>query len=812
MKNALNIKFVLGYLSAFAIVAFGFQNCSPTRFTMGGEEQASLAIPPLTNPLCDPNARPLDQEQLQCRNSSSLNAIQRYLVVCQANGLWTRTPVGDVDHSQCLNACIGTRPSDKENVACPAPNQSVNLAVQNYTVQCLSSGQWTRTITGNVDYSLCPVTCDPTTRPSTTSAMACPAPYSSLMSGIQNYTVTCGPDGQWVRAVAGPVDYRNCPQSCDNATRPASTMNVKCPSTNDILAVQNYSVICNANGTWSRTPTTLNTSQCPAPTCNSATRPPSTAPASCPAPFQAQMLAIQNYTVTCSGTNWIQAAGALDTSKCPKSCAGNPPASGFDSVACPAPFADQNLARRNYSYVCNNTTGQYVKTPSSTINYSFCPQACSGNPPANRVAVACPNNQVGTAYQNYSVTCNTTTGQYTRTATTLDTSGCLATATCPTTQPANFEMVACPAPNQSQILARQNYSVTCQGTSWVRTPTTLDTAACTANPCASSVNPGTRKNIMACPGGASGMVFQTCSVVCSGSQYTQANCSQNNYSECDCGPNATFNPVTQQCISNIPTLSCTKSAYACSETVSCTAQGADQNLQICDSSGCANLLGRAGWSYQGSGRFTYNYVNQNSSTTDIPVQWKVRNTNGTESAPVSATLKACVVPPPPPPPPPPPAQTTTGWHCDIGGNWGWNTRDWYVCPTGTNKAAPSTVGGCPEGWTNYNDIGCYISNRDPRRHSGCATSDPNDECCMYLCSASAPAPTWTCSRDSGWEGSGEDGTWVLKNTCTCTSQFGDRRTTNWRVTQPAQMQCYFNGEAGESCYVTVPEQGVCETP
>ncbi len=103
---------------------------------------------------------------------------------------------------------------------------------------------------------------------------------------------------------------------------------------------------------------------------------------------------------------------------------------------------------------------------------------------------------------------------------------------------------------------------------------------------------------------------------------------------------------------------------------------------------------------------------------------------------------------------------STGMHCDINGPWGWRS-DEISCPAGTNPINPSSVGGCPAGWSQYGTIGCYISNTDPRRSAGCMNSNPNDECCAYTCSTSAPAPTWTCLPAS-----------ECNSQITCTSNFG----------------------------------------
>jgi hypothetical protein len=542
------------FVSAFSI--FSFQNCSQTKFQSVDMASEALSIVP-ESPVCDPAKRLLEFESIQCKspNQSQLLARQFYNVICNENGQWTRVTKGPADYSQCPNSCAGTRPSDVENTFCPAPNNTVKNGVQRYTVTCLQEGSWSRTILGAVDYTACRGICNPATRPGSTSQVACPAPNSSLLSGVQNYTVTCNADGTWGRSILGGVDYSLCPQSCDPNSKPPSTANEKCPSSSDIKAVRNYNVICQSNGTWAKTPTTLDTSLCPSTTCDPNTRPGSQETIACPAPFTSSLLSKQNYSVSCSGTNWVRSPTTRDDSQCPKSC-GTQPANDSTLVACQAPFQTSQQAKQNYTYTCNTTTGQYNRVASGAIDYTSCPKSCTGTNPAVRQIVACPAGTTGTAYQNFSSTCNTTTGQWTTpTPTTLDTSGCRA-VTCTGTPPSNFDPVACPAPFQSRMDAKKMYSAaTCVNGSWVRGTATgvIDTSSCPVNDCTGSVNPGTEKDIAACPGGATGRIYQTCSLSCTGNTYTQTNCSADNYSRCNCGANATFNVVTRTCVTTTPT-------------------------------------------------------------------------------------------------------------------------------------------------------------------------------------------------------------------------------------------------------------------
>jgi hypothetical protein len=538
------------------ISVFTFQNCTQTKFSSVGTSEAFSVIP--VSPVCDVSKRLSDFENIQCQapNQSQLLARQFYNVICDENGEWSRVIRGPADYSQCPNSCRGVRPSDVENIFCPVPNSSVKGGVQRYTVTCLQEGSWSRIIAGAPDYTACRGVCNPNDRPSTTSQVACPAPNSSLLSGVQNYTVTCNSDGTWGRSILGGVDYSLCPQSCDPNAKPPSTANEKCPATADIKAIRNYNVICMSNGRWSSTPTTLDTSLCPSPTCDPNTRPGAQETVACPAPFASSLLAKQNYSVSCSGTQWVKNPTTRDDSQCPKSC-GAQPANDFTLVACQAPFQSTVQGKQNYTYTCNTTTGQHDRVATGAIDYTNCPKSCSGPNPAERKVVACPVGTTGTAYQNYSSTCNTTTGQWTTPVPTgsPDNSGCRA-VTCTGTPPTNFDPVACPAPFQSRMDAKKMYAVaTCVNGSWVRGAATgvIDTAACPVNDCTGSANPGTEKDIGACPAGATGRIYQTCSLTCTGNTYTQTNCSADNYSRCDCGPSATFSVVTRTCVTTTPT-------------------------------------------------------------------------------------------------------------------------------------------------------------------------------------------------------------------------------------------------------------------
>ena len=982
-----------------------FQNCSKTRFASVESASLSSTAAPVS-PICDPANRLRDYENVRCQspNQGLFLAIQYYTVVCNENGSWTRNARGAIDYSQCPKACENSvRPSDIENVACPAPFQNERNGVQRYDVICLSQGTWSRTVNGGPDYSACSKVCDSAQRPSDTSQVACPAPYANLNSGIQRYTVTCNSNGTWSRTATGGVDYSLCPLSCSEAQRPASSETVKCPASSDIKAIQNYSVTCNGNGTWSRVPTTLDISQCPAPTCNPATRPGSQETVACPAPYANTILAVQNYSISCSGTQWIRTPTTRDESQCPKACGVQPP-SDSSLVACQSPYQSTLLAKQNYFYVCNTQTGQYVRTVMGAVDYGACPKSCTGANPATPKNVACPSGFTGTAVQNYSSTCNTTTGLWsTPVPTTLDTSACKP-ATCSGNPPSNFDPAPCPAPFQTRMDAKKMYAAaTCVNGSWVRGAATgvIDTSSCPVNDCTGSVNPGTEKDISACPGGATGRVFQTCSVTCTGNTYQQVNCSADNYSRCDCGPNASFNVVTRTCVSTAtyawdpnaitrgacsatacgttgtqtgtyttcrrndgvivansycgsnvaPSISCSAPACnysysainvqygACSATAcgtsgtrpvssfqcqrndgsivsnsycstpaaqSCSAPacasyscqgsvpvnatmcaGDNQNLtsnlfnsvvksctatkceytcnagtvilngscQTCNSTNASAWYleanpdvkaagmdalthwctygkneGRAGCfnesqcpkSCAGGSTDVASEPNNVGTRTTCSFSWNqaspgqnvvlTRATNGgtlTGTCPASGTgvwqnVQATC---------PKPADVkvlSTGSHCDIGGPWGWYRNvSAQRCPVGTNPVNPAAVGGCPAGWAQFEDKGCYISNRDSRRATECLNSDPNDECCVFTCSASAPAPTWSCTRDSAWSGGGEGGDYTPANTCTCQDNFGRKSTTSYVITQPATCTQY---DWEGTCTNMRPEQGYCRQP
>ena len=739
-------------------ILLSFQNCGQVQFTTAEQDLSSEAAAANANPFCDPAQRPPDADQVFCLNSNVASAVQWFDVICNSSGQWTRTQRDAVDYSLCPGICDASkRPSNQETMSCPAPNASLMSAIQTYSVQCRMDGEWTRTTMGAVDYTLCPKSCDTSIKPPLTTVAACASPYQNLLSGIQNYNVTCSVIGKWESQATGAINYAACPQTCSPTTRPTSSETVKCPSSSEIKAVQNYTVSCQANGTWMRTPSDLNTSNCASPTCDPNTRPAASSTVACASPYQSTVKAVQTYTVSCSGTTWVQSLASRDDSQCPKACTGTAPAAGVDSSACPAPNATQILAKQAYTYTCNSVTGQYQKTVSGPIDYSSCPKACAGTAPASRVAVTCPApfNQ-GTAYQNYSVQCNTATGAYQSTATTLDTSSC--SQVCDTsTKPASISMLACPSPFQDRMLATQNYSVTCQGTSWVRTATNQDNSGCPVNDCTASINPGTKQIIRACPGGATGSVFRTCSVQCNGKTYSQVNCTADNYGDCSCGANADYNSATQTCVAkvcangttNYPTCDqCASTQYF--NGTSCVTKACTPNNS--DSSGCAtaNGSGTRVCNATGSGYGACTY------TCNAGYTW-----NGAQCV---MNTPAKIISP--------------GQHCDIGGSWGWRSYE-VACPTGTYPINPSSVGGCPAGWSQYGGLGCYApkqSGKIGRTIAGCSTSNYDDECCIWTCSASAPPPVWACYQDYV---QGASDNMIALNSCTCLSDFDQMKRTTY---------------------------------
>lgn len=425
----------VAYLLVFLLVAVSFQNCSPVRFMEAGslDGQSLTTEEPPSGLSCDPLIRPPDSEPKACLapNSNIQGAVQRYSVICQNNGEWLSTANGAIDYAGCPQSCSGDRPSDFENVACPAPNSQEIKAVQRYTVICEASGNWSRTVTGTIDYQLCPSTCDSATKPPSTEAISCPAPNAGIKSGIQNYNVVCGSNGQWSRQL-GASDYSQCPQTCDASSRPTDREKVKCPQSNAYDATQYYSVTCSAGAQWQRTPSNLDTSACVAATCDPATKPATSMNVACLAPHASQKLAMQTIAVSCTGTTWVSVPGAIDYSACPTGCTATKPADDSSAVACAAPYSSQMLAKQNYTYVCNSSQNTYTRTAVGSVDYSACPKACTGAAPASRLPIACPAGQTGTGYQNYNVSCNTGTGQWQVSTGTTDYSGCTSpSVSCP---------------------------------------------------------------------------------------------------------------------------------------------------------------------------------------------------------------------------------------------------------------------------------------------------------------------------------------------------------------------------------------------
>lgn len=571
---------------------FVFQNCSKAKFSNVGVASMASSAQQVVSPICDVESRPLENENVACLppNQSLIKAVQRFDVICKDNGKWSRS-LRNTDYSLCGSCSPAQRLSDKENVACPAPYGDELKGIQNYAVSCLSNGTWSRTAVGAVDYSACSKVCDPAMKPPTTSAVACTSPNSSIISGVQNYNVICNSDGSWSRMVSGAIDYKNCPQSCDPMKMPAAKENAMCPLAAVMNAVQNYQVICAVNGVWTRTPTTFDTSACPQPaTCNAASKPPASESVFCSAPYATVKSAVQYYSVICSGTNWVQAPTTKDESACPKACAGVQPANSATTVACQAPYATSILAKQNYKYVCNTTTGNYDKTADGAVDYSACPKNCTGSPPANREVVSCPAGQSGTAYQNYSVTCNSATGTYTRMLGTYDTSAC-SMASCSGVKPPTEIPVACPSPFADRKDAKQGYKVECVNGNWTSTiDGAVNTSSCPVNDCSGSVNPGTKKIIGACSGGATGSITQTCQVSCTGKTYSQINCTADDYSSCDCGVGSTYNTTTKTCSVNPSSYSWSSGSWgACSGTCGATNGGSQSRSVVCKSAAGATV-------------------------------------------------------------------------------------------------------------------------------------------------------------------------------------------------------------------------------
>lgn len=384
------LKSILSYPRwSYRLIAIGFgmlllfQNCAKARFDTDTREPAAIAVAGSPDfpvdpkpPTCNPANRPSDNETLFCLppNSASRLAIQRYTVTCSPNGTWSRALNGSVDYGACPKTCpANTRPADATNVACLAPNQNLMLAVQRYTVTCNANGIWSQAVNGAVNYSACPATC--TNPPATTQTIVCPSPNTGIISGTQTRSIICQANGTWMIGAWGNPDYSKCPQSCPAGSKPPTSANVAClsPYQSQMLGVQKYIVTCQANGTWAQVPDGgPDYGSCPK-ACNANTRPVTTQKMACPAPFQSSVLAVQNYTVTCQANgNWSQVPnGGLDTSACPKSCAGTPPADR-EARACLTVPSNMS-AFQQYAVSCNNNTGQFERTPIGGINYDSCP-------------------------------------------------------------------------------------------------------------------------------------------------------------------------------------------------------------------------------------------------------------------------------------------------------------------------------------------------------------------------------------------------------------------------------------------------------
>lgn len=473
-------------------------------------------------------------------------------MICRNDGTWNRSFKGDPDYALCPAVCNpANRPSNVENIACPAPFQLETKGVHNYLVMCQADGTWSRQISGAADYSACPKSCDNSTKPPASQNVACPAPFASAISGIQNSTITCLSNGTWNSTPNGNADYRNCPQSCDPSLKPASQEPAICPSSGIRMAFQYYNVSCQSNGTWLRSPTALDTTACPAATCNPATKPADSQKVGCPTPNEFSINSVQNYAVSCSGTMWVSVPTTRNDSSCPKNCIATKPSDGSDTVSCASPYQSEKLAIQPFIYTCDSSTGLYGKQNVGPVDYSNCPKSCTGPAPSDRQATSCPAGYTGTAYRMMNVSCNTATGNWMRTANgMIDNTGC-SPATCTDIKPPAMESRACPAPFADRNDAKQFYSVTCEMGSWISQAIGgVDTSSCPVNDCTGSLNPGTQKIVGTCGAGASGHVTQTCEVTCSGRTFSQINCTANDYSQCDCGPNATYNTSSRSCIPN----------------------------------------------------------------------------------------------------------------------------------------------------------------------------------------------------------------------------------------------------------------------
>lgn len=108
--------------------------------------------------------------------------------------------------------------------------------------------------------------------------------------------------------------------SCDPAALPASSEAVKCPDSADLLAVQTYTVTCEANGQWQKVPLSFSSSACPPSACPPATKPADNESVACPSPNQSLLLSVLRYEVTCNGSNWSRVLLSKNDDQCPRLC------------------------------------------------------------------------------------------------------------------------------------------------------------------------------------------------------------------------------------------------------------------------------------------------------------------------------------------------------------------------------------------------------------------------------------------------------------------------------------------------------------
>lgn len=248
----------------------------------------------------------------------------------------------------------------------------------------------------------------------------------------------------------------------------ASTQTLVCPAGQTGQIDQVRTTTCDIStgyiwkaGAWSTTSNTCATiasSLCPTPVPE-ATRTPD-----CPAGQTGTYT--QTRTNTCDATTgftWSSTAWVTTSSSCTRTCPpGTKPDETFPGATCPSgQTGSQDLGR---SVTCNGTTGawetgNWAVTSSSCVSPSYTCSAASM--PASTDTGTCPTGQTGSTSLTRSVTCDTTTGNWTADATWTTASSACSYTCSDATKPAATRPGACPAGQTGNTV--ESHSVTCNG-------------------------------------------------------------------------------------------------------------------------------------------------------------------------------------------------------------------------------------------------------------------------------------------------------------------------------------------------------------